>query len=142
VAGELGRSGAPVRWIVDGMNVIGSRPTGWWRDRRGAMEKLVEELGDHAAATGEAVTVVFDGEPFELRSKPDAVEVAFASRRGPDAADDEIVERVTRDPRPEALRVVTSDSRLAERVRAEGATVVSAGRFRRRLDEGRGETLP
>ena len=29
------------RWIVDGMNVIGSRPTGWWRDRPGAMRGLV-----------------------------------------------------------------------------------------------------
>ena len=40
------------RWIVDGMNVIGSRPDGWWRDRRGAMRRLVEELGALARASG------------------------------------------------------------------------------------------
>ena len=33
-----------VRWIVDGMNVIGSRPDGWWKDRSGAMVALVERL--------------------------------------------------------------------------------------------------
>ena len=32
------------RFIVDGMNVIGSRPTGWWRDRPGAMRGLVGEV--------------------------------------------------------------------------------------------------
>ena len=26
---------ARVRWYIDGMNVIGSRPDGWWRDRDG-----------------------------------------------------------------------------------------------------------
>src|SRR5262245_30869674 len=31
------------RWIVDGMNVIGSRPNAWWRDRPGAMRDLVDE---------------------------------------------------------------------------------------------------
>ena len=34
------------RLIVDGMNVIGSRPDGWWRDRPGAMRRLVEKLED------------------------------------------------------------------------------------------------
>jgi predicted RNA-binding protein with PIN domain len=120
-------------WLVDGMNVIGSRPTGWWRDRRGAKEQLVSDLGRYAEATGEAVTVVFDGEPFELEGGQ-GVEVAFASRRGRDAADDDIAERVAADPRAEELRVVTSDAALAERSRAGGAEVLGAGSFRRRLD--------
>ena len=54
------------RFVVDGMNVIGSRPTGWWRDRPGAMRGLVEELREFAAREGHDVTVVFDGRPFEL----------------------------------------------------------------------------
>ena len=33
-------------WIVDGNNVMGSRPDGWWRDRRGAQRRLVERLED------------------------------------------------------------------------------------------------
>jgi predicted RNA-binding protein with PIN domain len=120
------------RWIVDGMNVIGSRPTGWWRDRPGAMRELVGELDAFAARSGEPVSVVFDGRPFELES--DAVDVSFASRRGPNAADDDIAALVQSSAEPGELSVVTSDADLARRVSAAGASVVGAGEFRRRLD--------
>jgi hypothetical protein len=33
-----------MRWYVDGMNVIGTRPDGWWRDRDAAMLHLVDLL--------------------------------------------------------------------------------------------------
>jgi predicted RNA-binding protein with PIN domain len=122
-----------VRWVIDGMNVIGSRPTGWWRDRPGAMRELVEELKAFAAESGEPVTVVLDGKPFELEGG-DAVDVRFASRRGPNAADDDIAALVESDDDPAELSVVTSDGDLAGRVREAGATVVGAGSFRRRLD--------
>ena len=121
-----------MRWIVDGMNVIGSRPTGWWRDRSGAMRDLVEELDAFAGRSGDHVTVVFDGSPFGLES--DAVDVLFASRRGSNAADDEIAALVARDGDAGGLSVVTSDRDLARRARAAGAAVVGAGEFRRRLD--------
>jgi predicted RNA-binding protein with PIN domain len=121
------------RWLVDGMNVIGSRPDGWWRDRPGAMRDLVHSLAAYAEASGEPVAVVFDGRPFELSSG--AVEVAFASRRGRNAADDDIAARVAADPDPGGLRVVTSDGELAARVRERGAEVVGAGAFRRQLDQ-------
>jgi predicted RNA-binding protein with PIN domain len=120
------------RWIVDGMNVIGSRPTGWWRDRPGAMRKLVAVLDAFAAGGGEQVTVIFDGEPFDLDG--DIVDVRFASRRGPNAADDNIAALVEGDALPGALSVVTSDGDLARRVRDAGASVVGAGEFRRLLD--------
>ena len=120
------------RWIVDGMNVIGSRPTGWWRDRPGAMRDLLEELDELAGREGDEVTVVFDGHPFDLDSP--RVGVRFASRSGPNAADDDIAELVGSDAEPATLSVVTSDSDLARRVRERGAAVVGAGEFRRRLD--------
>jgi predicted RNA-binding protein with PIN domain len=116
-----------VATLVDGMNVIGSRPDGWWRDRRAAMRALVGRLDDYARRTGDEVAVVFDGAPFELASE--RVEVAFATRSGPDAADDVIAARAAA-----GLTVVTSDTRLAERARAAGAEVIGAGAFRRRLD--------
>jgi predicted RNA-binding protein with PIN domain len=122
-----------VRWVVDGMNVIGSRPTGWWRDRPGAMRDLVEELDSLAERSGDPVTVVLDGMPFELEGGP-RVTVQFASRRGPNAADDDIAALVESNPDPADLSVVTSDRDLARRVRNAGATVVGAGEFRRRLD--------
>jgi uncharacterized protein YaiI (UPF0178 family) len=116
------------RWLVDGMNVIGSRPTGWWRDRPRAMRELVEELD----RLEEPVTVVFDGRPFDLDGG-EWVEVLFASRRGPNAADDDIAALAAAEAGDE-LRVVTSDAGLAERVRRSGAEVVGAGAFRERLD--------
>lgn len=121
------------RWVVDGMNVIGSRPTGWWRDRPRAMRDLTAELEDFGAATGESVTVVFDGRPFEIEPG-ESVDVRFATRRGPNAADDDIAALVERDDDPGSLAVVTSDADLARRVRGLGASVVGAGEFRRRLD--------
>ena len=122
------------RLIVDGMNVIGSRPTGWWRDRRGAMAGFVEELGEFAARSGEDLVVVLDSKPFELPETSGTLDVRFASARGPDAADDVIVEIVGAAREPSALVVATSARRLADRVRALGGEVISAGALRRMLD--------
>ena len=52
-----------MRWLVDGMNVIGTRPDGWWRDRDAAMLRLVDLLERWAAAEGEDVMVVFERPP-------------------------------------------------------------------------------
>ena len=122
------------RWLVDAMNVIGSRPDGWWKDRRGAMRVLAEQLGDFATATGDEVGVVFDGREFADPPAAEGVEIEFAPG-GRNAADRRIAERVEGDPDPGSLTVVTSDRELAERVRAAGAAVEGSGGFRRRLDE-------
>ena len=119
------------RWLVDGMNVIGSRPDGWWRDRTGAMRALAVQLDRFARDRGEGVTVVFDGRPRGIEAR---VEVRFAPAGGRNAADDEIARMVAVDDAPGDLLVVTSDADLAARVRAAGADVEGAGTFRRRLD--------
>jgi predicted RNA-binding protein with PIN domain len=124
------------RWLVDGMNLIGSRPDRWWNDPDRAVRRLIGELDRFAAATGDDVTVVFDRRPPDVAAgRHGAVEVAFASRRGRNAADDEIVTMVGGDPAPAAYRVVTSDRRLVERVRGLGAGVEPSSRFRRRVDQ-------
>ncbi|MFL6189360.1 MAG: NYN domain-containing protein, partial [Actinomycetes bacterium] len=64
-----------------------------------------------------------------------AAVVAFASRRGRDAADDEIVRMLAEDQAPESVRVVTSDRRLAEQARQLGAAVTGSASFRRRMDQ-------
>ena len=119
------------RWLVDGMNVIGSRPDGWWRDRPGAMRELARRLDRMAQESGDEVTVVFDGKPFDLDAE--RARVLFASRRGPNAADDDIARMVGEDAEPGSLTVVTSDSDLADRVRGHGAAVVGARGFREEL---------
>ena len=125
-----------VRWIVDGMNVIGSRPDGWWKDRSGAMVALVEKLDQWAMANARdvgAVTVVFERPPAAaIRSS--RVEVAHAPRAAANSADDEIVRLVQADARPDEIRVVTSDKVLADRVRTLGASVYPAESFRRLVD--------
>jgi predicted RNA-binding protein with PIN domain len=118
------------RLIVDGNNVIGSRPDGWWRDRAGATRALVERLG---AWADEDLIVVFDGRPPDGLPDPPRVDVRFAARGGPNAADDVIAALVAGDPEPETLRVVTSDADLARRVREHGAEVLGARGFRDRL---------
>ena len=120
--------------IVDGNNVIGSRPDGWWRDRAAATRRLVERIGAWADAEDRDVLVVFDGRPPDGLPAPARVEVRFAERGGRDAADDVIAALVARDPAPGGLEVVTSDAGLAARVRARGATVRGARGFRDALD--------
>jgi predicted RNA-binding protein with PIN domain len=118
-----------MRWLIDGMNVIGTRPDAWWKDRHGAMVKLVDMLERWAAASGEEITVVFEQPPSPpIRST--VIEVAHAPRPRRDSADDEIARRLASDPEPGAVRVVTSDLWLADRVRATGATVEPSAPFR------------
>jgi predicted RNA-binding protein with PIN domain len=112
--------------VVDGNNVMGSRPDGWWRDRAGAAKRLVAELEEWAARSDHDVLVVFDGAAPPGLEPPHRVEVRFARRRGRDAADDDIAAFVAADEAPGRLRVVTSDAELARRVREHGAEVSGA----------------
>jgi len=124
-----------MRWYVDGMNVIGTRPDGWWRDRDAAMLRLVDLLERWAAAEGEDVVVVFERKPSPpIRST--VVEVAHAPRARRDAADDEIVRRLRLEPQPALVRVVTSDRWLADQAALLGAGVHGADMFRSMIDGG------
>jgi predicted RNA-binding protein with PIN domain len=114
------------------MNVIGSRPDGWWRDRDAAKRRLVDALDGYAKGSNEETIVFLDGAPIELPSL-ERVEVRFAPG-GPNAADQAITEHVRASADSAELRVVTSDAALAADVRALGAEVVPSGGFRRQLD--------
>jgi predicted RNA-binding protein with PIN domain len=122
-----------MRWLIDGMNVIGTRPDAWWKDRDAAMLRLVDELERWVATSGEDVTVVFERPPRPPIAST-VIEVAHAPRPRPDAADDEIVRRLADEPEKASVRVVTSDRWLADRVRATGATVEPSPAFRQRLE--------
>jgi predicted RNA-binding protein with PIN domain len=128
----------PRRWLIDGMNVIGSRPDRWWNDPDGAVRRLAEKLAEFADATGDEVTVVFDRRPRDMEAgRHGGATVAFATRRGRNAADQDIIEMANSDDDPGSLTVVTSDRPLAERVRELGARVMPAGSFRDRFDPSR-----
>ena len=122
-----------VRWIVDGMNVIGSRPDGWWKDRGRAMVALVDRLDRWAATRGDHVTVVFERPP-PTAIPASVIEIAYAPRAAANSADDEIVRRVQADPRPQDIRVVTSDKALSDQVVSLGASVHPAAGFRDLID--------
>jgi predicted RNA-binding protein with PIN domain len=121
--------------LVDGNNVIGSVPDGWWRDRPGAVRRLVARLQCFAGATGAVIRVVFDvPQPDLPEGDHDGVEVAYATRRGRDAADDRILELLDQGFDDE-VEVVTSDRNLADGARRRGARVSGAGRLLALLDE-------
>ncbi|MFC8966598.1 NTP pyrophosphohydrolase [Streptomyces sp. NPDC057094] len=109
--------------IVDGANVVGSVPDGWWRDRRGAAERLRDGLAGLAEAgvPGRSgpleIVLVVEGAARGVGSVP-GVRVDEA----PGSGDDRIVELVAGSPdRP--LLVVTADRELRRRVTELGAEV-------------------
>ncbi|MET9366403.1 NTP pyrophosphohydrolase [Streptomyces griseoflavus] len=106
--------------IVDAANVVGSVPDGWWRDRRGAAERLRDRL----AADGlpdrpgplELVLVV-EGAARGVEPVP-GVRVESA----PGSGDDHMVALVAgAGDRP--VLVVTADRELRRRVTSLGAEV-------------------
>jgi predicted RNA-binding protein with PIN domain len=117
------------------MNVIGSRPDGWWRDRKGASQRFIERVQALAAHADEKLTVVLDGRPLDdlPEGEHDGVHVLYARRGGRNAADDRIVELLESMESTSDVTVVTSDRDLSERARDLGATVVGAGSFLARL---------
>lgn len=128
--------GSP-RLLVDGMNVIGSRPDGWWRDRDAAVRRLVERLQRLHTAAGDRITVVLDGRP--VPGLPEGVHagvtVRYARRAGRDAADERILELLAACPDPTAWTVVTSDRELRRQGETLGAGVAGARTLLSRLDE-------
>ncbi len=119
--------------VVDAMNVIGSRPDGWWRDRPAAIERLVRQLDRWAAEVDEHVTVVLEQPPSRQLSA-EQIEIAWAPQPGPNSADKEIVRRLDGWLAEGEVTVITSDRNLAERAQARGAAVESAAAFRARID--------
>ncbi|UFR01686.1 NTP pyrophosphohydrolase [Streptomyces sp. Go40/10] len=113
-------SPAPLLVVVDGANVVGSRPDGWWRDRRGAAERLRDRLAGEGLPGHSGpveIVLVVEGAARGVASVP-GVRVEPA----PGSGDDRIVELVARNP-GRARLVVTADRELRRRVTELGAEV-------------------
>jgi hypothetical protein len=111
---------APVLVIVDAANVVGSVPDGWWRDRKGAAERLRDRLaadGLPGHPSPVEIVLVVEGAARGVESVP-GVQVEAAPRSG----DDYIVERVAGSADRPRL-VVTADRELRRRVTDLGAEV-------------------
>jgi predicted RNA-binding protein with PIN domain len=120
--------------VVDGNNVIGTVPDGWWRDRRAAARRLLARLQCLHTRSGDEIVLVLDVADPELpEGDHSGVAVHYATRRGPNAADDRIRELVA-ELADDSMEVVTSDRALAADVRPP-AHVASAKTFLTRLDE-------
>ena len=110
--------------IIDAMNVRGARPDGWWRDKDGALRRLVEAVVAHDWG-GEWVIVAADGRPIDGlgAGATGNVEVRYAGHSAADAADDLIVDIVSSEaPDDGAITVVTSDQGLRDRLPAHVTT--------------------
>ncbi|MEU5634982.1 NTP pyrophosphohydrolase [Streptomyces rishiriensis] len=106
--------------IVDAANVVGSVPDGWWRDRRGAAERLRDRLaadGLPESLGPVEIVLVVEGAARGVEPVP-GVRVEAASGSG----DDRIVElAAAAGARPRL--VVTADRELRRRVTELGADV-------------------
>ena len=123
--------------VVDGANVVGSVPNGWWKDRAGATSRLRSRLEGLAVPASDLgvegdlwfpeVSLVVEGQARGIASGLDAgsVSVVNADASGDDAIVAEVERRVAAG---ETVLAVTSDRALRERVEHAGAVrVLSAG---------------
>ncbi|MEU2910793.1 NTP pyrophosphohydrolase [Streptomyces massasporeus] len=110
----------PVLVVVDAANVVGSVPDGWWRDRRGAAQRLRDRLASEGVPgiSGPVeIVLVVEGAARGVESVP-GVRVSSA----PGSGDDHIVEVVaSAGDRP--VLVITADRELRRRVAELGADV-------------------
>jgi len=108
--------------IVDGANVVGSRPNGWWRDRAGAAERLHQALAESDLGY-DVVLLVLEG--AAKRGVPDVETGAIQTVHAPGSGDDTIVDQVrARSMAGDEVVVVTADRALRERVAAAGGSHV------------------
>jgi len=122
--------------VVDAANVVGSVPDGWWRDRRGAAERLRDALVPLAATglpagpgipgwatTGPLdVVLVVEGAARGVAEVP-GVRVETAAGSGDDLIVEVVADAHSAAP-PRPCLVTTADRELRQRVRLLGADVV------------------
>ncbi len=107
--------------IIDGANVIGSRPDGWWRDRPGAARSLHHKLSTADLPQNEIVIVIEGEAKRGVQAGQDGrIRTVHAEGSGDDAIVDEVVrQRAIGDGRE--VIVVTADRELRDRIEAVGA---------------------
>ncbi|WP_069812550.1 NTP pyrophosphohydrolase [Streptomyces sp. TP-A0874] len=119
--------------VVDGANVVGSVPDGWWLDRFGAAERLRDRLAGYgdlglparvglppwAAEPPLELVLVVEGAARGVASVA-GVRVVPAAGSGDDAIVELVAEAARHQPSRRCL-VVTADRELRQRVERHGA---------------------
>jgi predicted RNA-binding protein with PIN domain len=120
-----------VAWLVDGNNVFGSRPDGWWNDRPAAQRRLAQRIAEWCRTHDDSVAVVFDAPlaPATAELAGGNLSIVESERRGRDAADDDIAAMASELQDVETVVVVTSDRGLRNRLSSR-VEVWGSGRFR------------
>lgn len=109
--------------VVDGANVVGSRPDGWWKDRAGAARRLHEQLLVAGVREEEVVLVLEGGAKAGVRPGKDVhVRTVHAPRDGDSEIEKQVAEALGTGAR---VTVVTADGILRARVQHLGATAMS-----------------
>lgn len=104
--------------IVDGANVVGARPDGWWRDRPGAARRLADALAAWAATEEAPTRIVLVLEGAARAGVPES-DGALTVVHAPGEGDDTIVleaQRAAAAPDGESVVAVTSDRGLKARL--------------------------
>jgi len=114
--------------LIDAANVVGSRPTGWWRDRARAARDLVERI--ETAGLDEPVVVVLEG--AARAGVPEREDGPVRVVHAPGTGDDTLAALAAEADGPVTL--VSADRGLAERARRAGAAVVGPRWLLDRLD--------
>lgn len=113
--------------LVDAANVIGSRPTGWWRDRAGAARIFVEAVKAAVASGRVAAPVLIVLEGKARAGVPAGAADGVTVLHAPGNGDDTLVSTVS--DQADEVTLVTADRELRRRVEALGASVVGPGWF-------------
>jgi predicted RNA-binding protein with PIN domain len=119
--------------IVDGANVVGSRPDGWWRDRAGAARRLHEQLTS-ADVPHDEVVLVLEGAAREgpPEGRVGRLQTVHASGSGDDAILAAVTDHLRTYDGSEVV-VVTADRALRTRVATAGARTVGPSWLLERL---------
>ena len=118
--------------VVDGANVVGSRPDGWWRDRAGAAARLHGRLAVADTSYDEIVLVLEGQAKGGVPKGKDAhVRTVHATRDGDSAIIDEA--RRLREQDDDVV-VVTADRGLQLRVESLGCRTMSPSWLLDQLD--------
>jgi predicted RNA-binding protein with PIN domain len=109
--------------VVDGANVVGSRPDGWWKDRAGAARRLHESLLV-ADTSYDVVVLVLEG--AAKGGVPIGRDGHLVTVHAPRDGDSAITaEARSAAERGDVVTVITADRLLGAAVSSVGASVMS-----------------